>query len=258
MLREEAKILKKRELGNDLFHLALYLPLISGQASPGQFIHISCHWPDGAGPLLPRPFSIFRYHQQAGTVEILFRRVGKGTELLSKLEPGSLLPVLGPLGRGFSIPSDGARIIMIAGGIGMPPLFCLAEQIKNSGISFYYGGKNQRDLVYMDEWKKITKEVYPVTEDGSLGGAGLVTDRLSAKVQVGEADFYYACGPRPMLKAVQKLMREKKIPGELSLEEKMACGVGACLGCACQTDRGYQRVCTEGPVFPAERVIFDE
>lgn len=142
----------------------------------------------------------------------------------------------------------------------MPPLFALGEELSKRGreVILFYGGRSKQDLLFLQEWRDLASQVYLVTEDGSIGRSGLVTDLLREKVQPQSADFYYACGPRPMLQAVQDLMNRLAIPGELSLEERMACGVGACLGCVTRTTHGYKRVCREGPVFPADEVILDE
>ncbi|HHU51439.1 MAG TPA: dihydroorotate dehydrogenase electron transfer subunit [Firmicutes bacterium] len=274
MVKFQALVINQTCLGEEFFHLKLSTPVVqSSPALPGQFIHIYCR-ESGTDPLLPRPLSLFRIYPRTTAAdsevgareiwEVLYKKVGKGTAWLSRRKANDALEVLGPLGRGFSLPQETAgkpgRILLIAGGIGMPPLFALGEELSKRGreVILFYGGRSKQDLLFLQEWRDLASQVYLVTEDGSIGRSGLVTDLLREKVQPQSADFYYACGPRPMLQAVQDLMNRLAIPGELSLEERMACGVGACLGCVTRTTHGYKRVCREGPVFPADEVILDE
>lgn len=258
MRQEEAKVIMVSSLPGDLCHMGLQLPGIAREAIPGQFIQIHCTDGGRTGLILPRPFSLFRILPEEERVEIIFRIIGEGTLWLSRRKTGDTFPVLGPLGRGFTLPAKSSRLLFIAGGIGMPPLFSLAERISGSRITLFYGGRSSQDLIFLDKWKELAEEVRLATDDGSAGFSGVITDLIGQTIQPGAAEFYYACGPRPMLKAVKNLMAAVNIPGELSLEERMACGVGACLGCVCRTVRGFQRVCKEGPVFPGEEVIFDD
>lgn len=274
MVKFQALVINQTCLGEELFHLKFSAPVVqSSPAVPGQFIHVYCR-ESGTDPLLPRPLSLFRIHTRASAAdpdavtpeiwEILYKKVGKGTAWLSRRKAKDVLEVLGPLGRGFSLQQETARkpgrVLLIAGGIGMPPLFALGEELSRQGreVILFYGGRRKQDLLFLQEWRDLVNRVYLATEDGSIGRSGLITDLLREKVQPQGADFYYACGPRPMLQAVQALMKTLAIPGELSLEERMACGIGACLGCVTKTTHGYKRVCREGPVFPADEVILDE
>ena len=274
MKKFQARIISQTCLGEEVFHLKITAPGVKGHSAiPGQFIQVYCR-ENGTDPLLPRPLSLFRIDSQANAAgsnqaaqknwEILYKKVGRGTTWLSQRRAGEDLEVLGPLGRGFSPPEEETgkpkRVLLIAGGIGMPPLFALSEELskEKAEITLFYTGRRRQDLLFLEEWRGLANRLYLATEDGSAGLRGLVTDLLREKVQPQSADFYYACGPRPMLQAVQGLMRTLKIQGELSLEERMACGIGACLGCVTKTTNGYKRVCRDGPVFPADEVIFDE
>jgi dihydroorotate dehydrogenase electron transfer subunit len=148
------------------------------------------------------------------------------------------------------------RIALIAGGIGMPPLFGLAETVRGPQYTLFYGARSQNDLLELDQWSKLGIPVHTATDDGSAGYHGLITDVLSNGLSAGAFDYLVACGPKPMLAAVQGLAVSHGVPGELSLESYMACGVGACLGCVCSTNQGYKRVCVDGPVFKAGEVKF--
>lgn len=148
---------------------------------------------------------------------------------------------------------------MVAGGIGMPPLFFLAEELKTAvpqtNIRLFYGGRNRLDLLELESWSDLGIEVSAATDDGSFGYRGLVTDLVSNELKTNPSDYLAACGPQPMLRAVQGLADAHKVPCQLSLEAHMACGVGACLGCACETKQGYRRVCVDGPVFSGDEVV---
>lgn len=264
---ETAEIISLSPLGQEtgLYHLVLTAPQIAKESSPGQFMMVRCADRQSLDPLLPRPLNIFRYHPGAGRIEVIFRVVGRGTAWLAGRKPGETLSLLGPLGRGFSSLAKYRRILLLAGGIGMPALFSLVEQEGKVGSStehnrefvLLYGARTKDELVFLDLWRAAGVRVLTATDDGSAGFHGTVTKAAEAmRISPGEFDFYCACGPRPMLRAVQEMMAGYGIPGELCLEEAMACGVGACMGCICETVHGYRRVCTDGPVFPAGEVIF--
>ncbi|NLY88116.1 MAG: dihydroorotate dehydrogenase electron transfer subunit [Firmicutes bacterium] len=250
---------------------------------------VRCTDEQALDPLLLRPLNVFRFHPAEGRIEIIFRVVGRGTAWLAERRPGDYLSLLGPLGRGFSSLEKYRRILLFAGGTGMPALFSLVEQETktdsslsssvgksimgssagestgspmgntmdgpNREFTLFYGARTKDELVFLDLWQAAGVTVHPATDDGSAGFHGTVTG-AAARFLPGEFDFYCACGPRPMLRTVQEMMAKYGIPGELCLEEAMACGIGACLGCVCETVHGYRRVCSDGPVFPAEEVKF--
>jgi len=200
-------------------------------------------------------------------VQVLYKVVGRGTALLSALKTGAEITVLGPLGRGFSRPaSPGVRPIFVAGGIGAAPYPALAASLADHRLRprMFYGARTAADLPLLDWFKEHCDEVVVTTEDGSLGHAGLVTAPLEDLLGREPADALqlYACGPEPMLKAVARLVRERSVACELSLEAHMACGFGVCLGCVVPTRRaggdcaGYDRVCVEGPVMSAEKLAW--
>lgn len=203
-------------------------------------------------PLLRRPFSIFC--QEKDTISLLYKVVGKGTNLMTTWKPGDKISVLGPLGRGFKrFPSE---VWLVAGGAGIAPLCFLGRQLEEKGISFktIWGlrYKIADELMTLVQEKLGTVIVY--TEDGSLGYQGLVTEGVRELEKEKKPNGIYACGPLPMLKALNTWAKERHIPMQVSLEANMACGIGACLGCVVETKEGYKKVCQDGPVFDAEEI----
>jgi len=222
---------------------------------PGQFYMVGTN--NSFDPLLKRPFSIFK--KESGNLQFLYRVKGKGTKLLNVMKKGDTVNILGPLGNGYPMPGKNSIPILIAGGIGVASLFPLAEKLGKKAYLFY-GGRTKDELIMMDELKNIPKELIISTDNGSLGEKGTVIDALSRFLtlnsQLLTLNLLYACGPTPMLKAVSEFATEKGIKGFISMEENMACGVGACLGCTVKTKKGYKRVCKEGPVFAIEDIVW--
>lgn len=223
-------------------------------AKAGQFISLYCQ--DGSR-LLPRPISICEIDKNQGILRFLFRVVGKGTEEFSKLNSGDHIRVMGPLGNGFTL--EGEKAILIGGGIGIPPMLQLAKELKEKGCQVQAVlGYRDKDMFLKEEFQNYG-DVYISTEDGSVGTKGNVIDAILANQL--EADIIFACGPTPMLKGVKGYGEERGIKTQISLEEKMACGIGACLACVCQskekdhhTHVNNKRICKDGPVFYAEEI----
>lgn len=251
------KIIGKENLGADYFKLSLACAKISCLAKPGQFVEIKTV--DADDPLLRRPLGV--HSVAGGAFDVLCEIVGKGTEFLSKKEPGEFLDVIGPLGNGFdcNLPSNNRHLsILVAGGMGVAPLFFLAEKIKKAKILVLIGAKTKNHILCEGDFKKLGLKVKVATDDGSRGFRGKVTDLLKRDLATGNCQpaAIYACGPEPMLRAVAKLSGEHGIPAQVSLESHMSCGFGACLGCVVNTKDGYKRVCKEGPVFRADDIIW--
>lgn len=254
----EAGILKQEELAPGHYRLDLYAPSVAQPARPGQFVLLRCgrSW----DPLLRRPFSIAGVDRKAGTVTLLYRVVGRGTAVLAHAGAGCSLSLLGPLGRAFALPEESCTVAVIGGGMGMAPLlFLVTELLARRCRVRVLAGARSREYLFLPE-PASGCEVLVATEDGSVGRHGPVTVLLP--LLGSDVRWYYACGPREMLKTVAAEMGRRAVPGEVSLEERMACGVGACRGCVCRVRRGngraYARVCTEGPVFSALEVCWDE
>ena len=260
MFQTQALITKKSTLGAGYYELELLAPEIALAAKPGQFVQLKVAGPESYDPLLGRPISLYQINPVSGSITVIFKVVGRGTTLLAGKKVGELIEVIGPIGNGFTIPDATRRLALIAGGIGMPPLFCLAEALRKIKpqleMAFFYGGRSSRDLLTLDAWETLNIELYLTTDDGSQGDAGLVTELFLRYHQESEYDFLVACGPNAMLKAVKALAARERINGQMSLEAHMACGVGACLGCTCQTKAGNRRVCVDGPVFGLGEVEF--
>jgi len=243
---------------------------ISKNSAPGQFYMIETA--SSYDPLLKRPLSILK--QKSGVAHFLYRIKGKGTERMRQMKKGAAVNVLGPLGNGYPLPGKNLTPILIAGGIGIASLFPLAEKLGKNAYLFY-GGRTKEELLMLDELKGMVKELIISTDNGSMGKKGTVVDALNefltCNLQLATCNFLlYACGPSPMLEAVSRLATEKGIKGYISMEENMACGVGACLGCTVKVrsqksevrskrltpEFTYKRVCKEGPVFPIEEIVW--
>jgi dihydroorotate dehydrogenase electron transfer subunit len=233
-------------------------PQIAPFVQPGQFAHIRILPLKDA--LLRRPFSIYQVNGE--TFSILFKAVGRGTEILSRMKPGDELSVIVPLGHGFTLPKpEGETPLLVAGGYGMAALYLLAQRAPQKGVAFV-GGKRRVDILCENEFRELGWDVRVTTEDGSVGEKGLVTQPLQAELKRDTARRkLFACGPTAMLKAVGKIAEEFNVPAELSMDEHMCCGVGVCLTCVIpvKTDDGweYQRSCTEGPVFDSRQVVWE-
>lgn len=223
---------------------------IANMAKPGQFVSLYCK--DGSR-LLPRPISICEINAEEGLLRFVYRLVGAGTKEFATYEVGDTITVMGPLGNGFTL--EGKKAILIGGGIGIPPMLELAKQL-NIEKSIVLG---YRDVTFMDQEFEQHGSVYIATEDGSKGVKGNVIDAI--KENAINADIIYACGPTPMLRGIKAYAMEHGIKAQISLEERMACGIGACLACVCKTKEvdhhthvNNSRICKDGPVFYAEEV----
>lgn len=252
--RIEAPVRRNDCIAPDHFIIKVEADFISRNAIPGQFVMVRPH--AGLDPLLRRPFSI--HDVENGIVSILYKVVGKGTRILSSLKKGDCLDLLGPLGRGFHVSQREGRAIVIAGGIGIAPLFFLTRRIthnhSDARLIVYYGAKCAPELVLREVFEGPGFELHLTTEDGSVGRKGLVTDLLKQDLPRLPHVPVYACGPQPMLRALARLPFGKDRIVEFSLESNMACGLGACLGCALKTGQGYAHVCKDGPVFSLEQL----
>jgi dihydroorotate dehydrogenase electron transfer subunit len=253
MNQVNAKVIKNIEVTPDYYKMILDAPSIARAAKPGQFVNVLVG--NKFEPLLRRPFSI--HSVNSSKLVILYRVVGKGTEFFSHKKPGDQLNVLGPLGNGFDLNVKRGKIILIGGGIGIAPLVFLAEKLGSSNITVLIGAKNKRHVLCADELKNLGCEVKIATDDGSSGFKGLVTELLKQNIQAKDRPrIIFSCGPKLMLKEIGNISKRYNIAAQVSLEEHMACGIGACFGCVVNTKHGYKRVCKEGPVFDIKEVVF--
>ncbi len=257
-----ARVLSNHEVAPETFKMFLDAPSVVEKAEPGQFVHIRVSSGTSLDPFLRRPLSIFSLDLDEGRLGLLFRVVGKGTSILADMKDGDHLDIIGPLGRGFEIREDSKKIAIIGGGIGVAPLLELAHRATKKGIEVHtlIGARTGSMILCPDEFRTYSTTLAIATDDGSVGKKALVTDILSGLLEREKVDELFACGPVSMLKTVAKLARTSDLPCQVSLEARMACGVGACLGCTIKTQRDgkYLKVCTDGPVFKGEEVDWDE
>lgn len=258
MLEQTVQIVANERDTDSYFRLVLRAPAIAPLIQPGQFAHVRILPLKQA--LLRRPFSIFQ--ATADTFSVLYKTVGQGTEVLSRMRAGEELSVIAPLGHGFTVPPPGGETpLLVAGGYGMAAMFLLAQRSPQKGIVFV-GGRRRVDILCEQEFAGIGWEVRPTTDDGSHGEKGLVTHPLIRELEKKRPGRkIFACGPTPMLKAVGKIAEDFGVPAELSMDEHMCCGTGVCLACVIpvKTAGGweYQRTCTEGPVFDARAIQWE-
>lgn len=255
-------VIENNQVAHNIFLMRLSAPEIANTARPGQFVMIHTSVEPGANPLLRRPFSIHRMTQE-GDIYILYRLVGEGTGRMSGMKSGEKLKVLGPLGNGFDLGVAKETAYLVAGGVGLAPIWALAGKLKDR-VSFkvFYGVETANEVVDFSSRSSgpVNQENLMITsEDGSVGTRGLVTGLLAKALESRPASVF-ACGPRPMMAAVASLAGEAGVKAQVSLEERMACGLGVCLSCSAETADStkakpkYARVCREGPVFNAEDV----
>lgn len=255
-----AELVKKEQLKPDIYKFSVKAPNIAKEAKPGNFIEIRVT--EQTEPFLRRPISIYNLDKENGILEFIFQVKGKGTEILAKREVGSLIDMVGPIGYGTFKYDEYQKIAVIGGGIGVFPLYELAKCAKadKKEVTTYLGFRSKDYVVLEKEFQEVSNRLVLTTDDGSYAKQGFAIDYLREDLEAGKIDVIYACGPLPMLKAVQKLAIEKNIPCQISLEEKMACGLGVCLGCAVKTAKSptnapeYWHVCKAGPVFNARDV----
>lgn len=251
--KETAVILEQREISEQIYSLWLHADDIVREARPGQFVSVYCR---DESRLLPRPISICELDKESGRLRLVYRAVGAGTQEFSSYGPGETLELIGPLGNGFPLDKGYEKPLLIGGGIGVPPMVELAKWLP--GDKAIVSGYRNGDLFLKEELSR-NAALYVATEDGSAGTKGNVLDAV--RENRIEADAIFACGPAPMLRALKAYAAEQGIDCYLSLEERMACGIGACLACVCtskdvdaHTNVKNKRICKDGPVFAAEEI----
>lgn len=257
-IEEDVRIISNEKVAEEIYEMKMESIKISQKVNAGQFIHILCGGDQGA--LLRRPFSLSRIDRDKGEISILYRVQGKGTKNLLKMLRGQRVNALGPLGQGFSLDSSYNKIAVVGGGIGMAPLM---EIIKYYGkASTVYLGF-QKEPIMLHEIGKYTNEMTIVTEKGKAKKKGLITEGLKEDLRKKAPQIVYTCGPKKMMEKVFEICEELNIPCQVSMEEKMGCGIGACLVCSCKTKKKeqkniYSKVCKDGPVYWGEEVLWNE
>ncbi|WP_373898189.1 dihydroorotate dehydrogenase electron transfer subunit [Haloimpatiens sp. FM7315] len=251
------KVLENIEVCEEIYKIS-----IEGnfEGKPGQFYMLKVPYKE---PLLPRPISIYSIDENK--IEFLYKVVGQGTKLLSKLQVGEEIQILGPLGNCFDLSENKGKIAMVSGGIGVAPLLFLTKGLENVSVDFYAGfyqevyavdnvEKNVNNFYISTEKECIRNKIQKFTQENNVKVVdnSYVTDIFNPE----KYEIVYCCGPKIMMEKVVKMCKEKNVPVYVSMENRMACGVGACLGCTCDTKNGFKRVCSDGPVFNGEDVVF--
>ena len=245
------QILTNTQIAPDIFSMTVHTPEIAATVYPGQFSMI---YLENGELLLPRPISICDTSDE--NLRFVYQVVGKGTEAMAKLQKGENVKILAPLGKGFFTGQDARtplkNVALVGGGIGTPPLLLLAKALKMQGTKMdtYLGFRNNPILI--EDFESVVNNLHIATEDGSVGHKGNILEVLQSQNQ--DYDEILACGPRPMLDALANYAHSKSIPCQLSMEERMACGLGTCVGCVLKVSGTYLKICTEGPVFYSDNI----
>lgn len=259
MREYEPNIIRTERRGPSTFFIEMECGGIAEEAAPGQFVQVRVS--NGTDPFLRRTFSLCGADPSNGTIRLMVDVIGRGTGILCEMRPGMTLNVIGPLGTGFD-PRFGKTgdCILVAGGVGAAPLIFLASRLaadETRPVTFLMGSRSAAHLAVLDGMLDSTIQVMRATDDGSFGYDGFVTGLLRERLSLLNPGVVYACGPHPMMREAAKISARAGIPCQVSLEERMACGIGACLGCAVPlAEGGMVRSCTEGPVFDAERLAW--
>ncbi|HSJ37166.1 MAG TPA: dihydroorotate dehydrogenase electron transfer subunit [Planococcus sp. (in: firmicutes)] len=254
MIRQQRMtVIAQQSIAKNIFELTVEGDLVEEMVEPGQFVHIRVA--DSFEPLLRRPISIASIDKERNRFTMIYRSEGRGTQILADKRTGDEIDVLGPLGHGFPVEEAEKKAYLIGGGIGVPPLYELAQQLNSRGIqTVHILGFESKEAIFYEEKFKALGETHIATVDGSQGTEGFVTHILNELPH--DFDTYFSCGPTAMLEAVQWAYPQKR--GFLSYEQRMGCGIGACFACVCRTTKSemdYIKVCSDGPVFPAGVVI---
>lgn len=262
MPRAVATLLHREQVASGHYLLHLKCPEIAETARPGQFVHLRVG--DGMDPLLRRPFSVMLAEPGSGQIRLLVRVAGRGTEAIANHADGTSYDLLGPLGNGWALPETDEGLLLVAGGVGVAPLISLADHLRlgdgRSHVHSLFGAATEDLLVCWTEFSSRCDQFTAATDDGSAGEEGLVTDVLATELGRHLPALVYACGPRGMLAAVARMCADVGVPCQVSMEQWMGCGVGACLGCvvpAAGDGEQYVRVCVDGPVFDGNDIAWD-
>lgn len=257
LLDEKAVLLANMHAGANIYLASLEAPRIAKSALPGQFIHMKIA--DMDDHILRRPFGVYDAQPEEGTIEIMYQVLGVGTRRLTALKPGVEMSLIGPIGRGWQPPEGIGRALLVAGGVGSAPLHPLAKMLveRDCQVTAVLGAQTKDALVarvrYADT---VGSEPLCSTDDGTFGREGFCTSIVKDMLEAVDYDYVACCGPEPLMVKVASMAAEHGVFCEVSLEKRMACGVGACLSCVADTTEGRKRVCVDGPVFPAETVLW--
>lgn len=252
---ELACVLRNEYVGPRLYKLALKAPRMARAIRPGQFVHMQL--PGFGAHILRRPFSVYRVFPEQDTIEIIYQVVGEGTDYMTSLEPGAQCSLIGAMGQGWQAVEG--TLLLVGGGVGAAPLFLFAEQLAAEGHPFevVLGAQTESMLVTCADYAQLLgRDPILATDDGTVGFAGFCTEPVREALASGAYAGVFCCGPEPLMRAVAGIAEEAGVACWVSMEKRMACGVGACLSCVVETTAGKKRSCVDGPVFNAKDVVW--
>ncbi len=257
------KVLSNELVAPDFYKLDVFVGSMAEEIKPGQFVMVKVA--SGLEPFLRRPISINSVNIKERNLSLIYQVIGKGTKLMTNIKRDQNLEIMGPLGQGFTWKGTDKTAVLVGGGCGIAPLVALAQELKANDKDVYVllGAQTKDRLICEREFNKVGAKVQVATDDGSWGFHGFVTELLERLLAQVKVDQLYCCGPLPMTKIVTKIAEKNSLPCQVSLEERMGCGIGACIGCVCKTQDhhgkiDYKKVCTDGPVFDSREVVFDD
>lgn len=261
----EAPVIQNLRFPGHNYLLAIRAPEVARQAVPGQFVMAAEVGPLPY-PLLKRAMAVYSLQKENGqssVITLLIKAIGEGTRRLAELEEGDSISLIGPLGNGFDLSlARGRTSFLLAGGVGIASLYMLAEQLKLAGEEVYlvYGGRTAHELVGLEDFQRLGVPILVTTDDGSAGYKGLITEGLKEYLKdfSPERLVFYTCGPNRMMEAISRIAQERGIPCQVSVEARMACGFGVCLGCSVKTIHSYRLACRQGPVFDATEFLWED
>ena len=257
LLNEKATVLSNENVGPRLYIMELQSLSIAPLVQPGQFVHMQLNGFDQH--ILRRPFSILDTNPIQGTMTILYQVVGQGTQFMTDAKPGHKFDIIGSIGRPWDIPAAHERVLIVGGGVGSAPLFMLSKQAKEAGaqVDVVIGAATKEALVLYERYHAVHGQaLHCATDDGSFGYAGFCTGPTQELLAENHYNKVYVCGPEPLMHAIANEAATAQVPCQLSMEKRMACGVGACLSCVVETTQGKKRACVDGPIFDAEQVVW--
>ncbi|MDO5042124.1 MAG: dihydroorotate dehydrogenase electron transfer subunit [Slackia sp.] len=252
---EKARVLANEQIGPRLYKITLAAPKMACAIEPGQFVHMQLTGMEAH--ILRRPFSVYRTDRAAGSIEIIYQVVGEGTSFMTSYVPGIECALIGAMGHGWQ-PCEGKALI-VGGGVGAAPLFLFAEKLAHESRPFevVLGAQTESMLVTRADYAQLLgRDPILATDDGSVGYAGFCTEPVREELACGQYAAVYCCGPEPLMRAVAAIAAEAGVECFVSMEKRMACGVGACLSCVVETSAGKKRSCVDGPVFNAKDVVW--
>ena len=257
MFEIEAELLENLSLGPRLFKMKFHAPKLCDEVEPGQFVHIQLNGFEAH--ILRRPISVYRVNREEQSIELIVQEVGEGTRFMAQAQAGAHFNMLGPVGHGWKLKQRDERVLIVGGGVGAAPLYMFTQLCVERGVAVevVLGAQTKDALVTYEDYKQLLgREPLCATDDGSFGRAGFCTVLVEEALSQGAFDAVYVCGPEPLMRIVAQTAVSHKVSCQVSMEKRMACGVGACLSCVVDTTEGRKRSCVDGPVFDAAKVVW--